>query len=53
MNEQTFDEKFSKEIDQMKSYLVNSKLREIGLNFTDGWNFKLSISQKRLEKLIV
>jgi len=48
---QTFNERFYTEIEQMKAYLLMEKLRMIQFSFTDGWKFKLSISQREYKKL--
>ena len=47
----TFDTLFAEDIEHMKTYLENIGLRMISFQNSDGWNFKLSISQKNLKKL--
>jgi len=47
----TFDQLFALDIEHMKTYLANTGLRMISFQNEDGWNFKLSISQKNFNKL--
>ena len=48
----SFDEIFDKDIERMKEYLLSDHLKMISFTFTDGWSFRLSIPQKKYQKLL-
>jgi len=47
----SFDEQFSKDIEKMKEYLLSNRLKMISFTFTDGWKFKMSLTQKDYDKI--
>ncbi len=47
-----FDEEFGKTIEKMKEHLLSNRMKMISFTFTDGFSFKLSISEKKYQKLI-
>lgn len=52
MTEETFDEKYSKVIEEMQEYLIDQRIDRIAFTFTSGWKFSLSIPSKSMDKIL-